>query len=108
MTCADTAIAAMKAATEKLARDMRPPLSAREVDRALAMSASAGELSAEQREALAILKRLGIAVPENGQVSAAAVDRAIAKFDVSQRLRRRCLKNDMTRMLFGCLSNLTK
>jgi hypothetical protein len=87
----DTAIAAMKAATEKLARDMQSPLSAREVDRALAMSASAGQLSAEQREALLTLKRLGIDLPEDGQVSAAAVDRAIAKCSVSQRLQMKVL-----------------
>jgi hypothetical protein len=87
----DTAIAEMKAATEKLARDMRPALSAREGDRVLAMSAPAEGLSAEQREALAILKRLGIDLPEGGLVSAAAVDRAIAKFGVSQRLQTKVL-----------------
>jgi uncharacterized protein YecA (UPF0149 family) len=65
--------------------------SAREVDRVPAMSASAGELSAEQREALLTLQRLGIDLPEGGRVSAVAVDRAIAKFPVSQRLRTKVL-----------------
>ena len=82
----DTAIAEMKAATEKLKTSTEKLNAATEKRLATLLA------SAHGREAVLTMQRLGIDLPEGGGfVSAAAVDRAIAKLSVSQRLQTKVL-----------------
>ena len=73
------------AAAAALAAWRSSPPSSHDFARAIAADAML-PTSSEQYQAAALLRRLAIDVPQSGTVSVATVDRALAKFSVSERM----------------------